>query len=162
MRAQTKWIAEWHQDKLKHLQSSNPLGFGLADVNTPKISPGNTFRSTPRELFGWLNQTLTGHGYTGKIFQRFVPSETPWCRCTNPEGCQILETREHILHECDQFAYHRPILQNRPTSVLFGTETGIQTLIRFMRKSGAFTKTGQPRPDPILHFLKKPRDPKPP
>ena len=137
-------------------------GFELADVNPPKISPNDVFRSTPRELFGRLTQTLTGHGYTGEFYQRFIPDETAWCRCTDTNIQRVLESREHILHECDRYAYHRPTLRNQPTSTLFGSESGIRTLITFMRNSGAFTKTGQPRPDPVIRPPKKPRDPKPP
>ena len=162
MRAQTMWSLDWHRDKMKRLLSNTPSGFELADVNPPKISPNDTFRSTPRELFGRLTQTLTGHGYTGEFYQRFVPDETAWCRCTDPDIQHVLESREHILHECDRYAYHRPILRNQPTSTLFGSESGIQRLITFMHKSGAFTKNGQPRLIPALRFLKKPRDHKPP
>ena len=162
MRAQTMWTMEWHQDKAKRLRTNTPSSFELADVNPPKISPNDTFRSTPRELFGRLTQTLTGHGYTGEFYKRFVPSETTWCRCTDPEIQHVFETREHILHECDRYAYHRPILKNQPTSALFGSKSGIKNLITFMHKSSAFTKTGQPRPSPIPRSLKKPHDPKPP
>ena len=162
MRAQTRWRKEWREDKAKRLIGNTPSTFELADVQPPRISPNDFFRSTPRELFGRLTQTLTGHGYTGEYYRRFVPSETAWCRCTDTEIQHVLETREHVLHECDRYAHHRPLLENRPTSLLFGSKSGITSLILFMRKSGAFTKSGHPRPDPIIRFGKKPRDRKPP
>jgi ribonuclease HI len=162
MRAQTRWRKEWSEDKAKRLIGNTPSAFELADVQPPRISPNDFFRSTPRELFGRLTQTLTGHGYTGEYYRRFVPSETTWCRCTDTEVQHVFETREHILHECDRYAHHRPLLENRPTSLLFGSKSGITSLILFMRKSGAFTKSGHPRPDPIIRFGKKPRDRKPP
>ena len=147
---------------MKRLLSNAPLGFELADINPPKISPSDTFRSTPCELFSQLTQTLSGHGYTGEYYQRFVPSETAWCRCTDSDIQHVLESREQILHECDRYAYHRPILKNQPTSALFGSKSGVQSLIKFLHKSRAFTKSGQPRPPPVLHLLKKPHNPKPP
>ena len=102
LHAQDMWSLEWHRDKMKRLLSNAPSGFELADINPPKLSPNDTFRSTPRELFGRLTQTLSGHGYTGEYYQRFVPSETAWCRCTDSDIQHILESREHILHECDR------------------------------------------------------------
>ena len=83
MRAQTVWSLEWHRDNKERLRSNTPSGFELADINPHKSSPKDTFRSTPR--FGRLHQTLAGHGYTGEFYQLFVPTESTWCRCTDPE-----------------------------------------------------------------------------
>jgi hypothetical protein len=166
MRAQTRWREEWSEEKVKRLIGNTPSGFELADVHPPKISPNEYFRPTPQELFGRLTQTLTGHGYTGDYYRRFVPSETAWCRRTDTEIQHILKTRDHILlmalHKCDRYAHQRPLLENRPTSLLFSSRSGVLSLVLFMRKSGAFTKLGHPHPDPVIHFAKKPRDPKPP
>ena len=159
---QTIWSMEWHQDKMRWLLSNTPSSFKLVDVNPPEISPNNVFCSTPCELFGRLTQTLTSHGYTGEFYQQFGPSETAWCRRTAPEIQHDLESREHTLHKCDHYAYHRPILKNQPTSALFGSKSGIENLIEFLHKSSAFTKMGQPCLSPILHSFKKPGDPKPP
>ena len=72
MRAQTRWREEWSEEKAKRLLGNTPSGFELADVHPPKISPNEYFRSTPRELFGRLTQTLTNRGYTGDYYRRFA------------------------------------------------------------------------------------------
>ena len=162
MRAQKCWRKEWSEDKVRRLISNKPSAFELADVQPPRISPNDFFRSTPRELFGRLTQTLTGHGYTGEYYRRFVPLETAWCRCADTEIQHEFETCEHILHECNRYAHHRPLLENRPTSLLYSSKSGVTSLILFMRKSGAFTKSGHPRPDLIIRFAKKTRDRKTP
>ncbi|KAI4519874.1 hypothetical protein K525DRAFT_286719 [Schizophyllum commune Loenen D] len=48
------------------------------------------------------------------------------------------ETRPHILQECPIYDQHRRLLRKV-------SEDGIDALARFLKKRGAFTKTGHPR-----------------
>jgi len=151
MRAQLLWRRQWAED------SPKSGSFALADVIPPSIAPNAIFRSTPRELFGRVTQTITGHGYTGEYYQRFIPTESPWCSCTDETTDPTLQTRHHIICECPRYEPFRNILRKRHPNLhahnfslrpLFDPRNGLHDLIQFMRKSGAFTKTGAPRPDP--------------
>jgi len=127
-------------------------GFALADVVPPSIAPNAIFRSTPRELFGRVVQTLTGHGFTGEYYQRFVPTESPWCACSDEVTDPTLQTRQHIiLCECPRYEAYRNILRRNHPDLhahnfslrhLFDPRNGLPDLILFMHRSGA------PRPDP--------------
>jgi len=90
MSAQLLWRRQWAEDTPK------TGSFALADVTRPSIAPNAIFRSTPRELFGGVVRTVTGHGYTGEYYQRFVPTESPWCSCTDEVADPILQTRHHM------------------------------------------------------------------
>uniref|UniRef100_D8QKE3 Uncharacterized protein n=1 Tax=Schizophyllum commune (strain H4-8 / FGSC 9210) TaxID=578458 RepID=D8QKE3_SCHCM len=61
-------------------------------------------------------------------------------------------TRPHILQECPIYEQHRHILRKVSEDValaeILGTPKGIDALARFLKKSGAFTKTGHPRAEP--------------
>ncbi|KZV79121.1 hypothetical protein EXIGLDRAFT_735638 [Exidia glandulosa HHB12029] len=60
-----------------------------------------------------------------------------------------MQTREHTLRECTRYDDYRDILRkasrNIVLSEILGTERGLAALSEFLRKSGAFTKTGEPR-----------------
>jgi hypothetical protein len=66
------------------------------------------------------------------------------CRCG-----ECLQTREHILRECEKYAQYRDLLGDASPELslpeILGTEKGLQALAKFLEASGAFTKTGQPR-----------------
>jgi hypothetical protein len=154
-KVQQLWREDWEEPH-------GPSGFDIADVNPPSVKPNETFNATNRELYGRVTQALTGHGYIGEYYRRFVPTESPWCLCSVESSPPVLQTREHIIRHCSRFAEHRPLLQDMPLSSLFDFSKGIHHFIGFLRKSGAFTKTGTPRPEPVLPPKKKPRDPRPP
>jgi len=100
MRAQLLWRRQWAEN------SPKTGSFALADTVPPSIASNAIFRSTPRELFGRVVQTLTGQGYTGEYYQRFefVPTESPWCSCSDEVTDPILQTRQLRL----------PSIQNLP------------------------------------------------
>ena len=60
--------------------------------------------------------------------------------------------REHILRECPTYAQHRGILRIPSDSiallVILGTKKGIIALTTFLKKSGAFTRTGTTKTPP--------------
>ena len=151
MRAQLLWRRQWAENTPK------TGSFALADTVPPSIAPNAIFRSTPRELFGRVVQTLTGHGFTGEYYQRFVPSESPWCSYSDEVTDPILQTRQHIICDCPRYEAYRNILRKNHPNLhannyslrhLFDPRNGLPNLIQFMHRSGAFTKSGAPRPDP--------------
>ena len=151
MRAQLLWRKQWAKD------SPKSGGFALADVVPPSIAPNKVFKNTTRELFGRVVQTVTSHGYTGEYYQRFVQTESPWCTCTDEVSDPTLQTRHHIICECPRYEAFRNILRKNHPNLhahnfsprrLFDPHNGLHDLIHFMHKSGAFTKTGVPHPEP--------------
>jgi len=145
----------WRKQRTKGVPKTG--SFTLADVVPLSIAPNAIFRSTLRELFGRAVQTLTGHGFTGEYYQRFVPTESPWCSCSDEVTDPILQTRQHIICECPRYEAFRNIIRKNHPNVhadnfslrpLFDPRSGLPDLIQFMRKSGAFTKSGAPRPEP--------------
>ncbi|KII85276.1 hypothetical protein PLICRDRAFT_70422, partial [Plicaturopsis crispa FD-325 SS-3] len=86
----------------------------------------------------------TGHAFIGEYYADFVPTEQIACPCGEP-----FQSRDHILATCPLYNPHRHYLATAiPTLFLpeiLGTDEGIEALIRFIEKSGAFTKTGEPR-----------------
>ncbi|KAL1667846.1 hypothetical protein GGF50DRAFT_111818 [Schizophyllum commune] len=100
-----------------------------------------------RELYGRVVQCRLGHGFFGEYYKDFVPSENIDCPCG-----ESLQTRSHILQECPIYEQHRHILRKVSEDValaeILGTPKGIDALARFLKKSGAFTKTGHPRAEP--------------
>ena len=137
--------------------------FGKVDTKPPSTTVSPTFKHTPRELFGRLTQLLTGHGYIGDFYQRFIPSESPWCTCTDEVTSPTLQTREHIIFQCPHYANHRQRLRKYfpdfdspdfTTVHLLDEKHGLPHLLRFLKRTGAFTKRGVP-----LNFDLPTRDP---
>jgi ribonuclease HI len=128
--------------------------YAIANLSPPSLRTTRHFEDLKdqRELFGRLLQCRTGHNYSGEYYAKFVPSENINCPCGEP-----LQTREHILRECPRYTAHRQILRDTSPRLflptLLGSKEGIKATASFLERSGAFTKTGNPRPQP------KPPDP---
>ena len=54
--------------------SHKSSGFDTADINPPTVKPNKVFKETGRELYGRVTQALTGHGYIGEYYRRYIPS----------------------------------------------------------------------------------------
>jgi ribonuclease HI len=131
--------------------------------------PTAFFKSTPREVFGRVTQTLTGHGYTGEYYERLHLEESPWCLCSrdNPDTPTLM-TRLHVLRECPRYSQHRSILSEAIPDImdptwephLLAEPKALPAFVEFLTKSGAFTKLGIPFHLDLI--LPPPRDPKPP
>ncbi|KAI5825205.1 hypothetical protein K523DRAFT_398423 [Schizophyllum commune Tattone D] len=67
-------------------------------------------------------------------------------------GSSAITTRPHILQECPIYDQHRRILRKVSEDValaeILGMSKGIDALTRFLKKRGAFKKTGHPRAEP--------------
>jgi len=150
-KVQRSWQEEWPSLGGTHHPIAHRTGF----TNPPSIITSMTFNYTPRELYGRVTQAMTGHGYFGDYYARFVPSESPWCPCSDEVLAPTWQDRDHIIYHCDRYSAHRDILQNRPLPILFNFKKGIDAFTQFLDKSGAFTKTGRPRPTPPVIIKKK-------
>jgi len=94
-----------------------------------------------REIFGCLIQCRTGHGYFGDYYQSTVASESISCPCG-----EEIQTHKHIINMCSQYENYCQILCNVSSSIyipdILGTKQGIAALSKFLKRSGAFTKSG--------------------
>jgi hypothetical protein len=92
-----------------------------------------------RDVQSRIIQTITGHGHIGDYYARFVPSEPTSCPCGEP-----LQTRDHILTECELHNSSRHILHkacpNLSTSLILSTRKGLNALAHFLKVSEAFKK----------------------
>ncbi len=129
------WKTTW-------LRSSAQGNFAPSNRLPPSLKPRKHFALTNRELYGRLIQCRTGHAFLGEYYRRFVPSEDPTCPC----GATI-QTRAHVIQDCDLFEDARSILYNFDVSLslpeILGTPKGIDALTQFIRRSGAFKKRYQ-------------------
>ncbi|KAL6300202.1 hypothetical protein BKA93DRAFT_740945, partial [Sparassis latifolia] len=91
--------------------------------------------------FRLVTQCRTGHAFTGEYYSCFVPTESIACPC----GAG-LQTRKHILLDCERYEAHRHVLSkpfpNMRLCDILGTKKGITVLAKFISLTGAFTKTG--------------------
>jgi len=98
-----------------------------------------------REIFGCLIECRIGHGYFRDYYQSAVPSESISCSCG-----EEIQTRKHIIDMYPQYENHCQILCNVSNSIyipdILGTKQGIATLSKFLKRSGAFTKSGTDLP----------------
>ncbi|KIK63305.1 hypothetical protein GYMLUDRAFT_163216, partial [Collybiopsis luxurians FD-317 M1] len=126
--------------------------FAIANHSPPPLKPTQHLKETPRKIFGRLMQCWTGHGYIGGYFSKFVPSKNIDCSRGEPH-----QTREDILQECPRYEQHRHILrkvsQDLSLEEILRSLEGIDALVSFIGKSGAFTRNGntcKPSTEPEL------------
>ena len=138
----TAWRREWDHRPITGR-------YAIANRIPPSLKPLAHFRDLcgDRELYGRVVQCHLGHGFIGEYYKDFVPSESIDCPCGEP-----VQTRQHVLQDCPVYEPHRHILRGVSEDValaeILGTPKGIDALARFLKKSGAFTKTGHPRAGP--------------
>jgi ribonuclease HI len=142
-RALKAWRTDW--TPLLHINKS-----AVALKCTPpslRLNPSLSQISGPRDVQSRVIHTITGHGHIGAYYARFVPAKTPSCPCG-----EALQTREHILTECNLHDASRHILHKAcptlSTALLLGTRKGIQALANFLKDSDALKKVN---PEPRAH-----------
>ncbi|KAK0504356.1 hypothetical protein EDD18DRAFT_1133225, partial [Armillaria luteobubalina] len=68
-----------------------------------------------------------------------------------------MQTRSHIIRECPRYKGHRERLHEVSNDIylpdILGTNEGVEALTSFLEKSGAFTKTGNPKQPPMRPTL---------
>ena len=140
-----KWRKDWTDDPIRG-------AYAPAVLAPPSRKPPRHFFTLTRQLYGLVTQCRLGHCFTGEYYDRFVHSESTACPCGHP-----LQTRSHILKECEQYDDHRHVLRKiSPGLVLseiLGTKDGIAALAHFISLTGAFTKTGEASVDKPLQPL---------
>ena len=113
--------AEWTREWVK-----NPLTgrYAIADHMPPSLAGSHAFRTLDRHILGVMTQARTGHGYFGEYYQIHNIREPIKCPC----GAE-LQTREHILFECDIHEEYWHIIDEGASDhklvTLFSTKTGI-------------------------------------
>lgn len=133
------WQLEW--------KASPKVGrFAIANRLPPSLKPSKHFKDlkSNREIFGRVVQCRTGHAYTGEFRRTFIPLSQDPSTCPCDET--TLESRNHILRDCPRYQQHRDILSKASRHLalpeMLGTPKGIEALAEFLKKSGAFTRTG--------------------
>jgi ribonuclease HI len=111
---------------------------------TPRTKPhskGSWLRGIDRRSRALLTQVKTGHAFLGEYYGWRVPSESPGCPCG-----ALPQTRSHVLKECPRYEASRHILRAASPCIavpfLLYTPKGQEAIVKFIERTGAFTKTG--------------------
>ncbi|KAF8054062.1 hypothetical protein FPV67DRAFT_1461615 [Lyophyllum atratum] len=127
-----RWTKAWRQ-------TPPTGGFGIANQFPPAWKLKDHVKSTSREVFSRLTQSRTRHAFIE-------------CPCG-----EEFQSREHVITQCPRYEEYRDILTDKFPELslpdLLGTREGLEVYIKFLTKSGAFTKTGQPRNTPVTPEL---------
>ncbi|KNZ75010.1 hypothetical protein J132_05347 [Termitomyces sp. J132] len=119
-------------------------GFAIANNLPPRWKPSEHITHTPREVFRRLTQCRTKHAFVGEYYAKFIPDKSIGCRCG-----KRFQTQEHIIKECQDFEEYRDILRKADKQlelgIILGTKKGLETMVKFLGKSDAFTKSGRPQ-----------------
>ncbi|VDB97961.1 unnamed protein product, partial [Peniophora sp. CBMAI 1063] len=140
-------VREWRREWSAH-PHTNLAAIALGDVVPPSttLSPFHKHFSGPRDVHTRIIQTITGHGFRGDYYARFVPTEVTACPC----GEAPVQTREHILADCPLYERGRHFLRavspNISSAILLGTRSGLEALAKFIATSRAFAKSP---PEPV-------------
>ncbi|KAK0488316.1 hypothetical protein EDD18DRAFT_1081505, partial [Armillaria luteobubalina] len=137
------WTRTWkNSPKTGFFESSNRIA--------PSLKPTKHFRELhgKREVFGHLVRCRTRHCFSGEYYSRFIPQEAIQCPCGEPT-----QFHEHITRDCPHHNGHREGLHKVSRDIylpdILGMTEGIGALASFLEKSGASTKSGNPKHLPI-------------
>ena len=129
---QKEWLARPHQ---------NLSSIALRLPPSDKLHPIHKNFLGNRESHARLIQAVTGHGFFGEYYARFVPSQSTACPC----GEAPVQTREHILVECPLYEDHRHYLRAASRSLslphILGTADGLKAMAKFISNTRAFSKS---------------------
>lgn len=129
------WRREWATER-----RTGQAAVALRRPPRLSISPFFDKTELTRDQTSRLIQAMTGHGFIGEYYARFVRTEPTECPC----GAEP-QTRRHILADCPRHDAHRHILRGASRSlslpILLGTPKGLEAVAEFIRASGAFKKT---------------------
>jgi ribonuclease HI len=144
-RALKAWQVDW-----AGRPHTNLSAVALRGPPSLHLAPFHRHFNGPRSVHTRIIQTITGHGFRGDYYARFVPSESTACPC----GEEPMQTRDHILAECSLFEPYRhhlrAVSRALDTPFILGTTTGLEALSRFIHTSQAFAKAPPLLPAPVL------------
>jgi hypothetical protein len=147
-KAKTHALKAW-QNYWATRPHTNLSAVALRGPPSYQLAPFHRHFDGPRSVHTRIIQTITGHGFRGDYYARFVPSESTACPC----GEEPMQTRDHILAECPLHEPHRHLLRDASraldTPFLLGTTSGLEALSRFINASQAFSKAPTPLPFPL-------------
>jgi hypothetical protein len=130
----------WHQDWLR-LPHTNLAAVGLHKTPALKLTKFHKEYGGPRHVHTRIIQTITGHGFLGAYYDRFLPDLPTTCPCSSTD----IQSRLHILAECPLYEEHRHLLQaasqDLSLPIILGTHKGLEALAEFIAASDAFRKT---------------------
>jgi len=127
-----EWVTEW-------AKKPRTGRYAIADRIPPSLAGSHAFRTLNRHTLGVVTQAQTGHGYFREYYQTHNIQEPVSC----PRD-EELQTREHIVFECQTYEEHQSIIHegapDHQLATLFGIKAGIDALAEFVKKSKAFQK----------------------
>jgi ribonuclease HI len=129
-KASKAWRKEWAS-----LPHTNLSAAALQKPPSTSLNPFHRNFTGPREVHARIVQTITGHGFFGEYYRRFVPPEPTTCPCDDITH----QTRDHILAECPLLDGHRHHLRDASntlsTPMILGTRKGLEALAKFIKSS---------------------------
>ncbi|KAJ6514970.1 hypothetical protein C8R47DRAFT_1206326 [Mycena vitilis] len=121
----------------------------------PAASCGPRTCASMRSMQRALKASFEVSGQLGAVqcgsvaYPALVPACSP-LHIWRSDRLSTINVSAHILQECPRYDDHRDILRKASATIhlpdILGTKEGIAALADFIEKSGAFTKTGAPRP----------------
>ena len=139
-RAKSKSLKLWRQD-WQSLPHTNLAAIALRKPPSLNLSKFHKEYGGPRHVHTRIIQTITGHGFIGEYYSRFLPDIPAECPCETTDT----QTRSHILTDCPLLEEHRHLLreasQDLSPAVILGTHKGLEALAKFITASNAFGKT---------------------
>ncbi|KAF8523302.1 hypothetical protein BU17DRAFT_85998 [Hysterangium stoloniferum] len=147
-RAKVRSVREWDRDWAAKLHS-NASALVLTSPPLLKLSPIHKDFPGSRAQHTRLIQAITGHGFLGEYYSRFLPNLSTACPC----GSTPLQTREHILTSCSLFEGHRSLLckvsRGIDLAFLLGMKSGLRAVSKFICQTAAFAKQPNRPQNPI-------------
>jgi ribonuclease HI len=134
-RALKAWRSEWTA-----LPHTNQAAVALRhSLPTLRLNKSLREMDASRDVQSRVIQVITGHGHIGDYYARFVPAEPTSCPCGEP-----IQTREHILADCELYNAQRHTLHKACPSLtsatILSTRKGLNALVHFLKASDAFKK----------------------
>ncbi|KNZ73725.1 hypothetical protein J132_10320 [Termitomyces sp. J132] len=144
-----RWSKEKAMEKLRRqwIRATPAGSFEKANKFPPSWKPREHVWKAPWEIFSRLTQCRTKHEFIVEYYTRFVPNE----RKEKTEGTRV-ESPKGDIQQADTVQnktwIHREILREADQDLdmeTLGSKAGLTAMIKFLEKSGAFTKTVLPR-----------------
>jgi ribonuclease HI len=138
-----KWRRAWAQEP-----HTNHAAVALRAPPSMRLQPIHRDFPGSRGAHARLNQAILGHAHIGAYYMRMNIPEPSECPC----GEARIQTREHIIQDCELFEAQRHLLHDVDSTLslskLLGTKKGLLAMAAFLDKTSAFSKTHRGLPTP--------------